>query len=92
MRVCDLLSINSHIIRFNNWEVNEIVRVLFVCLGNICRSPMAEAVLRHKINERELSDKILVESAGTGDWHIGKSRMKEQDVSLIRTTLAMRTC
>ncbi|WP_340034623.1 low molecular weight protein-tyrosine-phosphatase [Paenibacillus sp. FSL E2-0202] len=48
------------------------VNVLFVCLGNICRSPMAEAVLRHKIDERELSHKILVDSAGTGDWHIGK--------------------
>ncbi|MEK4142835.1 low molecular weight protein-tyrosine-phosphatase [Paenibacillus sp. FSL R7-0163] len=48
------------------------VNVLFVCLGNICRSPMAEAVLRHKIDEQELSHKILVDSAGTGDWHIGK--------------------
>ncbi|MEK5179970.1 low molecular weight protein-tyrosine-phosphatase [Paenibacillus odorifer] len=48
------------------------VNVLFVCLGNICRSPMAEAVLRHKIDELELSHKILVDSAGTGDWHIGK--------------------
>lgn len=52
--------------------MNEIVNVLFVCLGNICRSPMAEAVLRHKIDEQELSHKILVDSAGTGDWHIGK--------------------
>lgn len=52
--------------------MNEIVNVLFICLGNICRSPMAEAVLRHKIDERELSHKILVDSAGTGDWHIGK--------------------
>jgi protein-tyrosine phosphatase len=48
------------------------VNVLFVCLGNICRSPMAEAVLRHKINERGLSGDITVDSAGTGDWHIGK--------------------
>ncbi|MCL6606242.1 MAG: low molecular weight phosphotyrosine protein phosphatase [Paenibacillus sp.] len=48
------------------------VSVLFVCLGNICRSPMAEAVLRHKINDRGLSQKIVVDSAGTGDWHIGK--------------------
>ncbi|MBM6385556.1 MULTISPECIES: low molecular weight protein-tyrosine-phosphatase [Paenibacillus] len=48
------------------------VRVLFVCLGNICRSPMAEAVLRHKIEERGLQHQIQVDSAGTGDWHIGK--------------------
>nr|WP_281365787.1 low molecular weight protein-tyrosine-phosphatase [Paenibacillus phytohabitans] len=53
-------------------EVREIVNVLFVCLGNICRSPMAEAVLRHKIEQRHLFSQITVDSAGTGDWHIGK--------------------
>ena len=44
-------------------------RILFVCLGNICRSPTAEAVTRAKAAERGLD--VVVDSAGTGDWHIG---------------------
>ncbi|HHY21500.1 MAG TPA: low molecular weight phosphotyrosine protein phosphatase [Bacilli bacterium] len=48
------------------------VRVLFVCLGNICRSPMAEAIFRKKVADAGLSDKIHIDSAGTGHWHIGK--------------------
>lgn len=48
------------------------IRVLFVCLGNICRSPMAEAVFRHLVKEAGLSDQIDVESAGTGNWHAGE--------------------
>ncbi len=46
-------------------------RILFVCLGNICRSPTAEAVMRGLVREAGLEDEIEVESAGTGDWHIG---------------------
>jgi protein-tyrosine phosphatase len=49
------------------------MRVLFVCLGNICRSPTAEAVLRHKLREAGLEGQVEVDSAGTGDWHIGKA-------------------
>jgi protein-tyrosine phosphatase len=48
------------------------VSVLFVCLGNICRSPMAEAIFRAKVGEENLGDVIKVDSAGTGDWHVGK--------------------
>jgi protein-tyrosine phosphatase len=47
------------------------VRIAVVCLGNICRSPMAAAVLRHKLAEAGLADQVTVSSAGTGDWHIG---------------------
>lgn len=49
------------------------MNVLFVCLGNICRSPAAEAVFRHKIGKAGLAERITVDSAGTGDWHAGKA-------------------
>lgn len=44
--------------------------VLFVCLGNICRSPLAEAALRHEVHAAGIE--VVVDSAGTGSWHVGK--------------------
>ncbi|MFC4401529.1 low molecular weight protein-tyrosine-phosphatase [Gracilibacillus xinjiangensis] len=48
------------------------IKVLFVCLGNICRSPMAEAVFRKIVQENGMEDQFYIDSAGMGDWHIGK--------------------
>lgn len=47
------------------------IKVLFVCLGNICRSPLAEGLFRHHVMAHGLSDVIAIDSAGTGAWHIG---------------------
>ncbi len=47
--------------------------VLFVCMGNICRSPTAEGVMRALVAEAGLSDRIRLDSAGTGAWHAGSS-------------------
>lgn len=46
-------------------------RITAVCLGNICRSPMAEAVIRDRVAAAGLDDLVIVDSAGTGDWHVG---------------------
>ena len=46
-------------------------RVCLVCLGNICRSPMAETVLRAELAAAGLDGAVVVDSAGTGDWHVG---------------------
>ncbi|MDX1662253.1 MAG: low molecular weight protein-tyrosine-phosphatase [Candidatus Promineifilaceae bacterium] len=56
----------------NNPNTNAMIRVNFVCLGNICRSPMAEAVFRRMVEEAGLEDQIAVDSAGTGAWHVGE--------------------
>ena len=48
------------------------INVLFVCLGNICRSPMAEAVFKHLVEEEGLSDQFHVDSVGTASYHVGE--------------------
>lgn len=48
-------------------------RVLFVCLGNICRSPAAEGVFLHLLQQSQAGERFVVDSAGTGSWHVGKA-------------------
>ena len=55
-------------------------RLLFICLGNICRSPAAEGVMKAKVHAAKLDDQFFIDSAGIGDWHVGHlpdSRMRE---------------
>ncbi len=59
-------------------------KILFVCLGNICRSPAAEGIFKQKIKDRDLENLFIVDSAGTGGWHVGNladRRMREAALS-----------
>ena len=59
-------------------------KILFVCLGNICRSPAAEGVFKQKVKDRDLEKLFVVDSAGTGGWHVGDladPRMRETALS-----------
>ena len=59
-------------------------KILFVCLGNICRSPAAEGIFKQKIKDRDLENLFFVDSAGTGGWHVGNfadTRMRETALS-----------
>ncbi|BCL34218.1 low molecular weight protein-tyrosine-phosphatase [Nostoc sp. MS1] len=68
-------------------------KLLFVCLGNICRSPSAENIMNHQIEQAGLSDKIVCDSAGTSSYHIGSSpdrRMSAAAVAKLGITLRGR--
>jgi len=59
-------------------------RICVVCLGNICRSPMAEVILRDELAVAGLAGKVDVESAGTGDWHVGEAMDRRAQAELSR--------
>lgn len=74
------------------------MKVLFVCLGNICRSPTAHGVLERKLAVAGLSDRVEVDSAGTAAWHMGKepdlrsqkaARKRDYDLSHLRARQAV---
>ena len=72
LQVIQCSGMSLHLLRDSMTEVTDIVKVLFLCLGNICRSPMAEAVFRQMVKERGLEEQIEIDSAGLGGWHIGE--------------------
>ena len=60
-------------------------KILFVCLGNICRSPAAEGIFNQKIKDRDLEKLFVVDSAGTGGWHVGNlSDLRMREAALLR--------
>jgi protein-tyrosine phosphatase len=73
------------------------VSVLFVCSGNICRSPMAHALFQHMVQLAGLEDRIEVDSAGTGSWHVGQNphrgtlgALKEHGISYMHRARQIR--
>ena len=56
----------------NTFKMESPVQVLFVCLGNICRSPIAQGVFEHRVKKRQLSHLFSADSAGTSGWHRGE--------------------
>jgi protein-tyrosine phosphatase len=64
-------------------------RILFVCLGNICRSPTAEAVMRHLLDEAGLADAVHVDSAGTGAWHAGNPPDERSAAAALRRGITL---
>lgn len=66
------------------------VSVLYVCLGNICRSPLGEGVLAHRLEEEDLSSRVRVDSAGTGAWHLGEPPDPRSTGVALRHGIALR--
>ncbi len=64
-------------------------RVCFVCLGNICRSPTAEAVMAHRLEFDDLDVHVEVESAATGSWHVGHPPDERAREEAVRRGIAM---
>jgi len=68
------------------------VKVLFVCLGNICRSPLAEAIFKDKIRRKDLEGHFEVDSCGTSDYHIGDSPDPRTIATALKNGVKMSHC
>ena len=70
--------------QFDNSHYMDKIKILFVCLGNICRSPSAEAVFTGLVKKEGLSDKFEIDSAGTSAWHAGEPADKRMQSHAIK--------
>ena len=68
------------------------VKVLFVCLGNICRSPLAAAILRHKVRLEEMDSWVEVDSCGTSNYHLGDTADPRTIANATRNGIAIEHC
>jgi protein-tyrosine phosphatase len=66
------MRVPSYTIEINNFNKMNKKKILFVCLGNICRSPGAEAVFKNLAKKEGLNNRFVIDSAGTGGWHVGE--------------------
>ena len=69
----------------------EIVRVCFVCLGNICRSPLAHGVFEDLVARQGLAEKILTDSAGTGAWHVGEPADSRMSATAMKKGIILKS-
>lgn len=65
------------------------IRLLFVCLGNICRSPSAENIMNHLLQQRQLEGKVVCESAGTSSYHLGSPPDRRMNVAAQKRGLTL---
>ena len=76
--------------RMDEAKAKAMVRVLFICMGNICRSPVAEGVFRRMLEGAGLSNKVYVDSAGTHSYHIGAPPDTRSQVTALRRGIDLR--
>ncbi len=71
------------------FQWHDMIRVLFVCMGNICRSPMAQGVLEQRLYEEQLGDRVQVDSAGTHHYHTGEPPDRRGSAAAARRGIAI---
>ena len=70
-------------------ERDSLKKIMFVCMGNICRSPLAEGVFRHQAREAGLLDQFEIASSGTGGWHVGNKPDRRMNAVAVKNGVSM---